>query len=48
MTATSYIVIAELTMLEVHRDVVTSNVGGHCNDGRIVKLTDEVSCRNTI
>jgi hypothetical protein len=41
-------VFAKLTVLEVHRNVVTSNVGGHCDNGRVVELADEVSRRNTI
>jgi hypothetical protein len=35
-------------MLEVHRNVVTSNVGGHGDDGSCVELSNQVACRYTI
>lgn len=35
-------------MLEVQLDIVTSNIGGHGNDGSSVELADEMTGRHTI
>lgn len=37
-----------LTMLEVHLNIIASNVGRHGNDRRTVKLSDKVTSRYTI
>lgn len=37
-----------LTMLEIHRNVVAADIRRHGNDGRVVKLSDEVSCGNAV
>lgn len=35
-------------MLEIHLDIIASNVGSHGNDRRTVKLPDKVASRYTI
>jgi hypothetical protein len=40
--------IDKLTMLEVHRNVVASDVRCHGYNGRVVELTDQMSCRNAV
>ena len=35
-------------MLEIHRNVITSNVGCHRYNGSGVELSDQVASRNTI
>ncbi len=37
-----------LTMLEIHLDVVASDVGCHGNNRRTVELSDEVTSRHSI
>lgn len=38
----------QLTVLKVHGDVVAANIRGHGNDGSIVKLPNQMTCRNTV
>jgi len=35
-------------MLEVHGDVVTPDIGSHCNNRCRVKLSNQVACRYTV
>ena len=39
---------AKLTMLEIHRDVVAANIGSHSNDGRVIKLSNQMCCRDSV
>ena len=34
--------------MKVHRDIVTANVRGHCNDGCLIKLSDQVAGRDAV
>lgn len=38
----------EHTMLEIELNIVTSDIRGHSNDGSPVKLTDQMTGRNTV
>lgn len=37
-----------LTMVEVHRNVIASDIGGHCNDRGLIKLPYQMTRRNTV
>lgn len=36
------------TVLEIHRNIVASNVRGHCNDRCVVKLANKMGGRDTV
>ena len=48
MRAKSGKITLGLTMLKVHRYVVTSNVRSHCYNGYVVELPDKVGGRHSV
>lgn len=37
-----------LTVLKVHRDIITPDVRRHCNDRGVIELSDQMACRDTV